>query len=344
MVVLLLISFSNNCFSNPDVQKDKSVIINSGETIDTLKEKLDKLQNSIEQNSYTRIPNKDFETIIDNKIANSMREIVNWWLIVIGVLVPTLGYFVNKYVKTYLQTIIDGKVNQLKKENEEQIKSISNHYFSTIGDSLIDFKVETITKRNYVVEVQLVDDLERNLKDETITITEYKKVIVIDAIMRCYYSSNYPERIKKMIDLIKEYEEKFTLLPTTYANAAIAFADMYDRYGTKDFLNSAIENCNKSIKILPDYGLAFAQKLELYIMAITKAFDDAEKKQHENELFRVFKDIENNQSTILCKELVERFQLDKKSFMKSYIDNLYQNYPNQIAEITARVTAPPPSN
>lgn len=79
-------------------------------------------------------------------------------------------------------------------------------------------------------------------------------------------------------------------------------------------------------------------------MAITKAFDNAEKKQYENELFRVFKDIENNLSTILCKELVERFQVDKNSSMKPYIDNLYQNYPNQIAEITARVTAPHPSN
>lgn len=256
MVVLLLINFSNNCFSNPDSQKDKSAIMNSAETIDSLKAQLNKLQNSIEQNSYTRIPNKDFETIIDNKIGKSMREIVNWWLIVIAALVSVLGFLVNKYAKTYLQTIIDGKVNQLKKENEEQIKSISTHYFSTIGDSLIDFKLETIKKRDYKVEEPVVDDLKRSLKDESIPITEYKKVSLIDTIMLCYYYSNYPERIKKMIDLIKEYEEKFTLLSTTYVNAAIAFAGMYNEYGEKDFLNSAIENCNKSIKILPDYGLA----------------------------------------------------------------------------------------
>lgn len=340
MVVSVLICSYNNCFSNQDAQKDKSVAINAAETYDILKAQLDKL---LEQNSYTRIPNKDFETIIDNKIQKSIHEIVNWWLIIIGSLSSIIVFFVTKYAKAYLQTILDGKVNQLKKDSMEEIKTISNHFFSTAIDGLIDFKIETIAKKNNNVEELVVDDLKRYLTDESITITNNKKVSLIDTIMRCYYCNNYPERIKKMIGLIKEYEAKFTLDSATYFNAAGAFADMYDKFGGKDDLNSAIENSNKSIKILGDYGIAFAQKLELYIMAMSKAFDDAEKKQFEIELLKVFKDIENNKSLYLCNELIGRFKLDKQSFMKPYIEKLYNDYPGEMAKITARTTTPQPA-
>ena len=271
-----------------------------------------------------------------------MREIVNWWLVVIAALISLMGFLANKYAKAYLQTIVEGKVNLLKKENEEKIKSISTHYFSTVIDSLLDFKIETITKKNNKVEEAVVDDLKSYLADESITITERKKVFLIDTIMRCYYWGNYPQRIEKMIDLIKEYEMKFPLLESTYVNAAIAFSDMYDRYGTKDYLSSAIENCNKSIKILPDYGLAFAQKLELYTMALSKAFDSAEVKQFDNELLKVFKDIDNNISTYLCTELMARFETDKKSFMGPYLEKLYKEYPEEMAKIMARAGATSP--
>jgi hypothetical protein len=161
-------------------------------------------------------------------------------------------------------------------------------------------------------------------------------VALIDTIMRCYYYNNYGQRTEKMIDLIKEYEERFTLLQTTYANAAIAFSDMYDRYGNKEYLISAIENCDKSIRILPDYGLAFAQKLELYSMATMKALDDSEKQVYEKELIKVFKDIENNRSTYLCSELVARLDVDKETFMAPYLEYLNASYPEEMAIINER--------
>lgn len=338
VILLVSICFSTLCFSNSDAQKNVNLASSSIETTDSLKAQIAKLEKTIDQGSYTRIPNKDFENIIDNKIQKSMRDTINWWLLVTAALVSALGFLVNKYANAHLQAIVDEKVNLLKKENEEKIKSLSNHYFSTVIDSLLDFKIETITKKNNKVDESVVDDLKSYLADENMTITEQKKVFLIDTIMRCYYYGNYPQRIEKMIDLIREYEEKFTLIETTYANAAIAFSGMFDRYGTKDFFISAIENCNKSIKILPDYGLAFAQKLELYIMAISKAFDDAEKKQLENELLKVFKDIENNTSTYLCNELISRFEIDKNSYLGPYLEKLYHEYQVEMAKITARAT------
>jgi hypothetical protein len=310
------------------------------QTNDSLKAQVHKLQGEIQEGSYTRIPNKDFENILDNKIQKSLREILNWWLIIVAALVSGLGFLANKYAKAYIQTMVDEKVKQLNLENKEQIKSISTHYFSSVIDSLLDFKIENITKKNNKVDEPVVDDLKSYLTDESITINERKKVYLIDTIMRCYYYSNYAQRIEKMIALIREYEEKLVLLETTYVNAAIAFSDMYDRYGTKDFLISAIENCNKSIKILPDYGLAFAQKLELYIMAVSKSFDEDEQKQYKNELFRVFRDIENNTSIYLCSELVARLEVDKKSYLGPYLEILFRDYADQMQKIIDRVPKP----
>jgi len=303
---------------------------------DSLSKKVAELEQTIKDGSYTRIPNEDFENILDSKIQKSMREIVNWWLFIIAALISLLGFLVNKYAKSYLQTTIEGKVNQLKTENEETIRALSSQYFSTAIDSLLDFKIETIAKNNHRVKEPVVNDLKGYLSDESVKIPEYKKVSLIDTIMRCYYHNQYSNRLEKMIDLIKQYEAKFTLMATTYANAAIAFNDMYDRYGSKTYLDDAIENCNKSLKILPDYGLAFALKLELNIMAITKAFDDKEKTHYELGLLKVFKDIENNQSTYLCNELVKRLEVDKKSFMEAYLKKLYGDYPDEMSKIEAR--------
>lgn len=301
-----------------------------------LEQRVGQLEAALTEDGYTRIPNEDFENILDGKIQKSLREIVNWWLFVIAALISLLGFLVNKYARSYLQTTIEGKVNQLKIENEETIRTISNQYFSSVIGSLLDFKIETISKSNHRVEEAVVDDLKNYLHDDSITIPEHKKVALIDTIMRCYYFSKFPQRIEKMINLIKEFEAKFQLLSTTYANAAIAFNDMYDRYGGKQYLNDALENCDKSIKILPDYGLAFALKLELNMMAITKAFDEEERKKYELELKKVFKDIDNNTSTYLCKELIKRFELDKATFMAPYLTRLYEDYPDELEKIEAR--------
>jgi hypothetical protein len=236
-----------------------------------------------------------------------------------------------------LQSIVDEKIKQLKSENEEKIKNISSHYFSSVLESLIDFKIENITKKNSIVEESVVDDLMGYLKDASLNISSKKKVVLIDTIMLCYYLNNYEERILKMIDLIREYEDKYTLSVTTYANAAIAFNDMYERYGTKDYLNSAIENCNKCIRITPYYGVAFAQKLEAFIMAIDKSFDEAEKKLYETELLKVFKDIENNSSPYLCSEIISRFEGDKATYLAPYLEKLHKDYPDQMKKLIDRV-------
>lgn len=335
--IIILITFwiQLNCFSAPQIQQS----INSVETIDSLKSKIEKLDKTLAEGSYTRIPNKDFESLIDNKIQRSMRDTLTWWFFVGSALISILGFLVIRYTNTFLQSKVDAAINQLKQENEDKIERTIRLHYSTVVSSLIDFKKEKLEEKKTITEEEDIKELIRYLKDESIILSEDKKVKLIDTIIRSYYKSNFLQRIEKMIALIKEYEDKFIFLSSTYINAALAFGDMFERYGSKDYLNSAIENCNKSIKILPDYGLAFAQKLELYSMAITKAFDDDEKKIYENELLKIFKEIDNNSSTALCRELIDRLEIDKNYFAGTYIDKLYHDFAIEMGKITARASS-----
>ena len=338
--ILVFIFYSNQSLAAFQNQKVHDSIHKTNAATDSLKSQIVKLQKLIENGSYTRIPNKDFENIIDGKIEQSIQEVVKWWLFIIGVVFSVLGFFGIKYSNKYLENMVDTKIAALKSENEETVKSISNRYFSAIGDSLVDFRIEVLAKKNHLVEVAEIESFKNILDLDSITITDYKKVQVIDTIMRCFYVSNDADRINKMIDLIKEYEQEYTLLPSTYYNAAVAFSKMFNDFGNKNYLDSAIENCNKSINMLPDYGLAFGLKLELYMMAVAKAFDDNEIKHFKNELLKVFKDIENNKSLYLCSELIERLNIDKEYYFKPYIERLYKEYPDDMLKISDRVTKP----
>jgi hypothetical protein len=152
IIILLSLCLSISCFSGLEAQNVNGPTVDSNRANDSLKAQITELEKQIEQGSYTRIPNEDFENIIDNKIQKSMRDTINWWLFVIAALFSVLGFLVNKYAKAYFQTIIDDKVNNLKRENEEKIKSISNHYFSSVIESLLDFKIDMITKKNNKID------------------------------------------------------------------------------------------------------------------------------------------------------------------------------------------------
>src|SRR5687767_12853990 len=98
-------------------------ITNSARTIDSLNGEIESLKKSIAEGSYTRIPNRDFENIIDNKIQRSMRETVQWWLVIVGGIISLLGVVATRYAKSYLQNLVGIKISELRKENEERIKT-----------------------------------------------------------------------------------------------------------------------------------------------------------------------------------------------------------------------------
>lgn len=323
-IIAIPISYSNHsCAQDP--------------TKDSLQKRIAVLEAAMSEEGYTRIPNQDFENIIDNKIRSSIKDTLEWWLIILGALVSLIGFLINKYAKVYLEDRITKKSLELQKINDEKINQLASKYFSGVLETMVDFKLEMIEKKDFKVDETTVEELKTYLNDDSLKISYNKKVHLIDVIMTCYYYSDLGNRNQNMIRLIKEYEEKYTLLPTTYANAAIAFKSLYHYYGNKASFDSTLENIDKSLKALPDYGLAFALKIELYIMALNKSYDANEVKDYEEKLLKVFKEIDINNSKVLMQELISRMKVDSKS-MEPYLEAIKTKYPMIMSRLEALYT------
>jgi hypothetical protein len=157
--------------------------------------------------------------------------------------------------------------------------------------------------------------------------------------MRClYYTGQYgvkTVRYKEMINLLNSYEKNFDLLPETYANSAIALSNQYGEYGLKIDRDACLDACEKSISKLPDYGLAYAIKLEVLLMDYEKAYDDNEREISIASIKRTLKSISSNSSIFIRGELLERFEEDM-ALLQKYLRNIEKICPKEMEELRTR--------
>lgn len=218
---------------------------------------------------------------------------------------------------------------------DKKIKGI----LSFAWDDIADAKIKVAKEKNYPAD--LIPEIQSFLENKDIEIRNEKKIFLIDSLMRCYYN-NYKEtedeRYKKMIVLLRKYETDLELLPETYASAAIALANNYEKYGVKADRDTCMESCDKSLNRLKDYGTPYALKLEVLMTDYKKAYDDKEKQEIVESIKRTFNAIENNNSKFLCMEIIERLNADRAVLrFKKYIDKLEEMFADELAIMRERV-------
>jgi len=186
--------------------------------------------------------------------------------------------------------------------------------------------------------VDLVNGFEKLLQTD-IKVSKDLKIQVIDTLMRCFYStSKLEKKYDKMVSLIQTYDGKYELLPQTYVNAAIALTNNYELYGTPDLRETAIVNCDKSIKREPDYGIPYAIKAEIFVIDLVKAREDNFKQGISKQIDDLLYLVNSIDSTALKGEFLQRLMLDKTvPFLKKYIEKLYVTFPVQLAPIRESV-------
>ena len=113
-----------------------------------------------------------------------------------------------------------------------------------MGKNVVNAKIDRAADLKYNGKV-LVESFEALL--ENLDISRELNIQVIDTMMRCYYHTKDDKKYEKMVALIKTYEDRYELLPETYVNAAIAFSNNYELYGTADLRETAMSYCDKSI-------------------------------------------------------------------------------------------------
>ncbi|MGZ5255275.1 MAG: hypothetical protein ACXWV4_12895 [Flavitalea sp.] len=320
----------------------------------SVNQRLDSIENQIREGNYVRIPQKDFDEILDAKVSTATQdEVQDWvWIIVtfFGALMTLLTFWLNRKLKDEVAESIT-----LKSKNIEQsIETVSTTQTDTLKKvKVLDEKIANTMDMFWDEMAMLILEKGRDkknldgefekkinhfLKYEHVTLSDARQIQLIDTLMRSYYYSNEEDnKYKKMVKLIGEYENKFELEPQTYANAAIAHSNIYELYGHEsDRVNSLI-NCEKSILRKKDYGIPYTVKLEIYMIDYVKAPDEIKKKEALDNIRTTFKSIENNQSTIISVEVIERMNIDRTiDYLKPYYTQLELMFDYEVNKIRQR--------
>lgn len=346
--------------------------------ITSLRIQIDSLQQRLDETNYVRIPKQDFEKNLQNSVQKEVSDTIIRWIGFLAVLIGIIGFFIAVYFRTQISEqvaaklkTLDDTINQFKenekginakqdlrlseieqdfiKLNEEQKNFITdseidihkkiNHTLSFVWDDIADSKMRIAEEKNYNGN-ELINEIKSLLENKSIEMRKEKRIALIDTLMRCYYFTNIDDKYKQMIKLLHRYETEpeLTLMSTTYANAAIALSNNYEYYGKEEDRDTCIDCCDKSLSVLPDYGLPYAIKMEVSMINFKKAFDDNDKQAALEKIKRTFNDIKNNQSPDLCYEIISRLDVDRKVlYLKEYIDNLENLFADNLLEISERV-------
>ncbi len=315
--------------------------------------RLDSLEKVLYEGNYVRIPNADFENIIDSKISSTIRDEVKTWLWIIvsffGALMTLLTFYLNRRLKDEVKESLDKETTSIAEsiqklaDSQEALQKKILVVEEKVRNSMDIFWDEmiglTIEKAKDIANLNT--DMEKKinhfLEYEHVPVSASRLVQLIDALMRTYYYSKDKEKYKKMVTLIKQYEGKIDLEPQTYANAAIAHSNIYELYGNSHDRDNSLDNCDKSLNRSKEYGLPYAIKLEIYMIDYVKAFDDAQRNAALDNIRRVFKAVENNQSKVVPVDIVDRIEIDRNvAYLKPYYQRLEILFADDLNRVRER--------
>ena len=318
---------------------------------DSLRAKIDTLEKKLEENNYTRIPNKDFDNIlaikVNERVSDEIQGIIKWITLIEGVIILILGFLAKYYFNDIIRKelakaseTLESKLATASLKLEENIKtSIDKKLNDTVGVIWEDGASNLIRKAKdagYKDET-IINNLSHYLETENLKLDDEVKLDLIAALVKCYFFSKKKDKLERLIQIINKYEnEKLKLRPETYADAAIVFCDNYEYYGTANYYNATIDYCDKSINVLVDYGIPYAVKFETFMINYKKAYDKTESAAALENINKLFKAVSNNQSDILCVETLTRFLVDKKFYMKEYVEELEKQFAVPLKEMKQR--------
>ncbi|MBI1938634.1 MAG: hypothetical protein HYS25_10995 [Ignavibacteriales bacterium] len=340
ILMLLIFLFSFLTLPNINSQTRDAIAENKSASTDSTIEKLKVLEAKLDDKFYTRVPNKDFENIIDIKISKQVNDKFTFWFSIIGIVLTFLGgisvFAAKKYVsdevtkrvigeienaRAKLKSEIDNELSNLKRFQDESKKFIYSVELERIkSEQKINPRAENVTELNKLL-----------LKSNEISDDDLVPYI-IDELVRIYY---YGRQVKEIDELIKNYE-KYPLLSPTWVNAALCFIDEYEAYGSKQKFEQSISFLDKALSITPGYGEAQGLKLLTFVINHDKAISDDDRMKISKEILNLFNEI--NTSLPLCAyETMGRIRRDKSSALFSkYVDKLYTISPIQMSEMETK--------
>lgn len=333
----------------------------------------------IASNNYTRVPIGDYEKEIQKSMDTAVDSRFNKIYFIGGAIILFVGGLIalnfnrivnnetkkevearledlneriDKQIKIFFfdnyKDINEKEINQIKEEVYGQVTRISkaldfvNEKLPAIRKMFISARMENIKNNRAKVTEADFKELTNHLKEaEELQSPE----LISKIINELSYVSYYLRKDKELESLVSQYAEKVTLKmePTAYVNTALVVMNSYQTTGDLNDRQKAENYLNLSLKELPDYGEAFAMKLELlmtdYDKATTDVQRDAIKEQTKNLMRQMCR------SEVASKEAITRFERVQNSKAKSaYIELLYQHFPAEIKDMMAAAKLPAANN
>ena len=101
---------------------------------DSLRAKIDTLEKKLEENNYTRIPNKDFDNIlaikVNERVSDEIQGIIKWITLIEGVIILILGFLAKYYFNDIIRKelakaseTLESKLATASLKLEENIKT-----------------------------------------------------------------------------------------------------------------------------------------------------------------------------------------------------------------------------
>lgn len=238
-----------------------------------------------------------------------------------------------------IERITQEKFKDLDKSNKE-IQAEMNEALDQLFAQTVESITETAQRKGKAVDPKAEEQIKfvvKRLKQGQIQ-NGTLATQALESIILYYY---YILKLDKMNQLIKDYKEVYDLSSTIYANAALANLDLYERYYQESYKTSCLEYCEESIKKTPDYGTAYAIKIEAHLINLVKGYNEKVKEDAKIEIDRTLHQVLNMQSLYIHKEIVERLEQDSQHYMAPYIVHLNEFFPNQMKAMNEKANPTP---
>lgn len=287
------------------------------------------IENILKEKNYTRVPNKDFDEYLDNKVSDKINDKFIFWATVIGIFIAALtglsAYAFNSKVK---QVVLDQVRNQTEKEFQGIKKYILDSKKYTLKSDLEEIKKKVA--QDPLSEANII--AARNLLNESKELGNQELLSeIVDQLALMYFRKRTPKEIEELID---SNESKCEIRETTYMNAAILYSNLYELDGSKWYKENCLKYCTLAAKKIPHYGEPQGITLLIHGIDYLNNSDEKVKESAINSAKELINEILRGSSSFTAYNTVKRIERDKNhEAFKKYIIKLEEVIPVEFLDL-----------
>jgi len=307
--------------------------------INNINENLSKINEKVENKYYTRIPNEDFENLLNTRIQEKVNGKFSFWIGLIIGFIALSGAGLYSLINTQIE-------NKVKKASTDYIDESMNKRFAEFNAFIIEAKQSIFNEELERLQRRIDNNTSKNpeeyehIHNKLILLLKSKDfdnpeliIKIVDDLARGYYFTGNSKRIS---EIIEQFEAKYDLTVTTLANAAISYTDFYELGGANNYKEMALKYCEEALIKNPVYGEPTSMKLIINMLDHLRMPDEIDKKNAYNDALALIHKVNSGSSYLWAHQTIKRLETDKGYKFQKYVDHLYELFPDEMKEMKTR--------